>query len=160
MVEGVKKRISRKDAKTQIESREEFVGREMGGAQFSLPLVTRSMRRDQPAKWRFLRLCCHSQPGILSGQLSGAHSAIEYGIERSELSQRGSRHPARAAIAYLARRPTAATNGELTKIVGMSRAESVPNLTGRFETWLLNESRVCKQLGRLRNELNSTDIAE
>ena len=36
-----------------------------------------------------------------------------YGIKRAELSRRGSRHPARAALAYLARRRTAATNAEL-----------------------------------------------
>jgi hypothetical protein len=41
----------------------------------------------------------------------------EYGIEPLELSERGSRHPARAAMAYLARRHTTATNGELTEIV-------------------------------------------
>ena len=84
----------------------------------------------------------------------------EYGIEQSELSQRGSRHAARAAMAYLARRHTAATNGELTEILGVSRAESVPNLTRRFETWLLNESRVREQLGRLEDELNSADVTE
>jgi len=39
-------------------------------------------------------------------------------------------------MAYLARRHTAATNGELTEILGLSRAESVPNLTRRFDAWL------------------------
>ncbi len=53
----------------------------------------------------------------------------EYRIKQLELSQRESRHAARAAMAYLARRHTAATNGELTEILGASRAESVPNLT-------------------------------
>ena len=56
----------------------------------------------------------------------------EYGIERSELGERGSRHPARAAMAYLARRHTAATNGELTKILGVSRPESGTAITRRL----------------------------
>jgi putative transposase len=77
----------------------------------------------------------------------------EYGIEAWELSERGSRHPARAAMAYLARRHTAATNGELTEILGVSRAESVPNLTRRFEALLAGNSKVRKQLQRLEDAL-------
>jgi len=84
----------------------------------------------------------------------------EYGIERSELSERGSRHPARAAMAYLARRHTAATNGELTEILGVSRAESVPNLTRRFEAWLSSDSRVRKQLQRLEHALTDVSSGE
>ena len=45
----------------------------------------------------------------------------EYGIDESELRRRGSRHPARAAMAYLARRHTVATNRELVPILGVSR---------------------------------------
>jgi hypothetical protein len=56
----------------------------------------------------------------------------ECGIELSDLSRRGSRHPARAAMAYLPRRDTAVTNGELVEVFGVSRAESVRNLTRRF----------------------------
>jgi hypothetical protein len=59
-----------------------------------------------------------------------------YGIERSGLSRRGSRHPACATLAYLARRRTAATNAELMAALGLSRPESVPNLTRRFGPWL------------------------
>jgi putative transposase len=55
-----------------------------------------------------------------------------YEIEHSELSRRGSRHPARAALVYLARSRTMATNAELAAMLGLSRAESVPNLTRRF----------------------------
>ena len=78
----------------------------------------------------------------------------EYSIERSELSRRGSRHPARAAMAYLARRHTSATNGDLTEILGVSRAESVPNLTRRFESWLSTDRQVRKELERLEQELS------
>ena len=58
-------------------------------------------------------------------------------------------------MAYLARRHTVATNGELAEILGVSRAESVPNLTRRFEAWLAGNSRVRKQLKRLEDELNT-----
>jgi hypothetical protein len=77
----------------------------------------------------------------------------DYGIVASDLSQRGSRHPARAAPAYLARRHTAATNRELMETLGVSRPESVPNLTRRFAAWLSNDSRTRKQLKRLAQEL-------
>jgi hypothetical protein len=84
----------------------------------------------------------------------------EYGIEPSELSRRGSRHPARAAMAYLARRYTAATNGELVEVLGVSRAESVPNLTPRFADWLSSDSRVRKTLERLEDKLIDSPSVE
>ena len=61
-------------------------------------------------------------------------------------------------MAYLARRHTAATNGELTEILGVSRAESVPNLTRRFDAWLSSDARVRNQLQRLEHELTSDDF--
>ena len=79
----------------------------------------------------------------------------EYGIELSELSRRGSRHPARAAMAYLARRHTAATNGELIEVLGVSRAESVPNLTRRFDSLLSSDPRVRSQFKRLEDKLTA-----
>jgi putative transposase len=75
-------------------------------------------------------------------------------IERAELSLRGSRHPARAALAYLARSRTVATNAELAPILGVSRAESVPNLTRRFGAWLATDARVRKQLRHLEERLD------
>jgi hypothetical protein len=62
-----------------------------------------------------------------------------YEIEPTQLSQRGSRHPARAGLVYLARRHTLATNAKIAAVLGLSRAESVPNLTRRFSEWLLTE---------------------
>jgi hypothetical protein len=64
-------------------------------------------------------------------------------------------HPARVAMAYLARRHTAATNGELTDVLGLSRAESVPNVTRRFASWLSNDPQVRKQLKRLGDQLTA-----
>jgi len=73
-----------------------------------------------------------------------------YEVDRAELRRRGSRHPARGAVAYLARSRTAATNVELAAVLGMSRAVSVPNLTRRFAAWLANEAGVREQLRGLR----------
>ena len=57
-------------------------------------------------------------------------------------------------MAYLARRHTSATNADLTEILGVSRAESVPNLTRRFERWLSTDRRVRKELERLERKLS------
>ena len=58
-------------------------------------------------------------------------------------------------MAYLAQRGrTSATNGDLTEILGVSRAESVPNLTRRFEHWLSTDRRVRKELERLEHKLS------
>jgi putative transposase len=78
-------------------------------------------------------------------------------IERKELRRRGSRHPARAALVYLARGRTMATNADLAAMLGLSRAESVPNLTRRFGVWLATDARLRKQLRTLEAELDDTD---
>ena len=61
-------------------------------------------------------------------------------------SQRGSRNPARAGLVYLARSHSLATNAELAAVLGLSRAESVPNLTRRFSDWLSTDANIRKQL--------------
>jgi REP element-mobilizing transposase RayT len=83
-----------------------------------------------------------------------------YGIERTELGRRGSELAARAALAYLARRRTAATNAELARVLGLSRAESVPNLTRRFGVWLANDRGVREQLRRLEEQLDRPGLPE
>jgi REP element-mobilizing transposase RayT len=117
----------------------------------------RAMVKDQPRRDR--RRESRRVQGLPISRVSEVVCA-EYGIERSELSQRGSRQPARAAMAYLARRHTVATNDELAEVLGVSRAESVPNLTRRFDAWLKADSRVRKQLKRLEDELNTERRAE
>ncbi len=114
-------------------------------------LVNKAPRRDERRESRRLQ-------GLSIERVSEVVCA-EYGIEQSELSERGSPHPARAAMAYLARRHTTATNGELTAILGVSCAESVPNLTRRFELWLTEDSRTRKTLRRLEGTL-SRDSAD
>jgi hypothetical protein len=76
-----------------------------------------------------------------------------YGLESSELGRRGSRHEARAALAYLARRHTEATNRELAEILGVSRPDCVPNLTRRFAGWLTKRESVRERLSELERQL-------
>jgi putative transposase len=83
-----------------------------------------------------------------------------YEIDRSELSRRGSRDPARAALAYLARRRSTATNAELAAMLGLSRADSLPNLTRRFGALLATDARVGKPLRSLEKTLDETTPSE
>jgi hypothetical protein len=78
---------------------------------------------------------------------------FSYEIEPTELGSRGSRHPARAALAYLARNHTMSTNAELAAVLGLSRAESVPNLTRRFGDCMATDAKTRKKLGVLESEL-------
>jgi hypothetical protein len=41
---------------------------------------------------------------------------------------------------------TLATSAELAALLGLSRAESVPNLTRRFSDWLSTDAKIRKQL--------------
>jgi len=58
------------------------------------------------------------------------------------MSRRGSRHEARAALAYLARRHTVATNASLAEVLGVSRPDPVPKLMRRFARWLTEREDV------------------
>jgi hypothetical protein len=60
----------------------------------------------------------------------------------------------RAASAYLARLRTAATNAGLAPVLGLSRAETVPNLTRRFASLLAQDARTRDQLRRLEERLD------
>jgi len=117
----------------------------------------RAIVRDQPARGR--RRESRRMLGLSIARVSEVVCA-GYGIKPLELARRGSRHPARAAMAYLARRHTTATNGELAAMLGVSRAESVPNLTRRFASWLSNDPQTRKQLRRLEDELDAVHLAE
>jgi REP element-mobilizing transposase RayT len=83
-----------------------------------------------------------------------------YGVDAAEFARRGSRHPARAALAYLARRYTMSTNASLVPVLGLSRAESVPNLTRRFHTWLEADPCARHQLSQMLGALGVSTIAE
>ena len=75
-------------------------------------------------------------------------------IEETELSRRGSRHPARATLAYLARSRSMSTNTELATTLGLSRAECVPNLTRRFAARLATDAKARRQLRSLEEMLD------
>jgi REP element-mobilizing transposase RayT len=77
-----------------------------------------------------------------------------YDIKPLDLSRRGSRDPARAAFAYLARQYTEATNTELVPLLGLSRPESVPSVTARFAAWLQRDKSQREHLRRLEKMLN------
>ena len=77
-----------------------------------------------------------------------------YDVEREELSQCGSRQPARAALAYLEQSRATANSAELATPLGLSRAECVPNLTRRFGTRLATDAKVCTQLKCLEEKFD------
>jgi len=86
---------------------------------------------------------------------------VGYGVTPSVFSSRGNRHEARPALAYLARRHTEASLAELAPRLGVlasrrgvSRPESVPNLTRRFTELLRSEVRVRRDLARLEESLS------
>ena len=76
-----------------------------------------------------------------------------YGVDRGQLAARGSRSPARAALAYLAKHHTESTRAELVPILGLSRPESVPNLSARFAALLQSESNARRDLMALERAL-------
>ena len=59
-----------------------------------------------------------------------------YGLDDASLSRRHDPHLARAVAAWLCRRHTEASLRELAEWLGLSRADSVPNLTRRLEARL------------------------
>jgi hypothetical protein len=76
-------------------------------------------------------------------------------IERRELSRRASRHPARAAFCDVARQHTAATNAELVPLLGLSRPESVPNLSRRYASRLRTSAQTRKEFRALKEALEA-----
>ena len=76
-----------------------------------------------------------------------------YGVDRGQLAARGSRSPARAALAYLAKHHTEATRAELVPILGLSRPESVPSLSAQFAALLQTESNARQDLMALERAL-------
>jgi hypothetical protein len=50
---------------------------------------------------------------------------------------------------------TTVTNAGLVAELGVSRAESVPNLTGRFAAWLATDTKVRERLRGLERELQA-----
>jgi REP element-mobilizing transposase RayT len=72
-----------------------------------------------------------------------------YGLEASSLSRRGDPHLARAVAAWLCHRYTEASLRELAASLGLSRADSVPNLTRRLEARLKASPRLADDLSEI-----------
>jgi putative transposase len=109
-------------------------------------LIRGQPRREQRRELRMVR-------GVPLAQVCDV-VCMSYGIDRSLLAERGNSHLARAALAYVARLRTTATNAELAKLLGLSRAESVPNLTKRFSVSLAAHASTREQLNRIEAELD------
>jgi hypothetical protein len=65
------------------------------------------------------------------------------------LSRRYDPHLARAVAAWLCRRYTQAPHRELAERLGLSRADSVPNLTRRLDTRLRTSPRLAEKLEQI-----------
>ena len=72
-----------------------------------------------------------------------------YGLEATSLSRRHDPHLARAVAAWLCRRHTEASLRELAKWLGLSRADSVPNLTRRLEARLKASPQLAGDLAKI-----------
>lgn len=92
---------------------------------------------------------------LRAAELSSVCDAVcqTYQVDRSTLRRRGSRAEARAALAYVARLHSEATNEELAEMLGVTRADSVPNLTRRFASWVMEREDVRERLRRLEDRL-------
>ena len=115
-------------------------------------MVRREPRRGRRRESRLLQ----SMPLLRVVEIVCAY----YEIERAELSRRGSRHPARATLAYLARSWTMSTNADLAVTLGLSRAECVPNLTRRFSASLAADAKFRRQLKCLEEKLDEYGSSE
>jgi REP element-mobilizing transposase RayT len=83
-----------------------------------------------------------------------------YDLAPSELARRGSRHEARPVLAHLAREYTECTHAELAPILGVSRPESVPNLTRRFDATLASRKDVRLRLNELEEALRAAPTTD
>jgi len=72
-----------------------------------------------------------------------------YGLDSSSLSRRHDPHLARAVAAWLCRRHTEASLRELAERLGLSRADSVPNLTRRLEARLKASPQLTDDLAEI-----------
>jgi hypothetical protein len=72
-----------------------------------------------------------------------------YGVDPTSLSRRHDPHLARAVAAWLCRRHTEASLRELAGWLGLSRADSVPNLTRRLEARLKVSPQLTKDLAAI-----------
>jgi putative transposase len=72
-----------------------------------------------------------------------------YEVEPALLAKRHDPHMARAVAAWLCRRHTEATLADLAEWLGLSRADSVPNLTRRLEAQLKSRPELLNDLAEI-----------
>ena len=77
-----------------------------------------------------------------------------YQVDHAIFSQRGDGHIARAAAAWLSRRLTTATLRELSVPLGLTRPESVSNLTRRMERQLIRDPKMKQDLATIESRLD------
>jgi hypothetical protein len=141
-------RIEGTDRSGNAQNRVVLFTRQLGGRDRVRAMVRGDPRRESRRDSRLM----------LSVPLASIIELVcwSYQIEPAELGERGSRHPARAALVYLTRNHTMANNAELAAVLGLSRAESVPNPSRRVSEWLATDARTRKKLGALEEELEGT----
>jgi putative transposase len=78
-----------------------------------------------------------------------------YKVEPALLAKRHDPHIARAVAAWLCRRHTEATLAELAEWLGLSRADSVPNLTRRLEAQLKSQPELLDDFAAILRRVTS-----
>ena len=81
----------------------------------------------------------------------------QHGRSADALMRRGARDPCRGLAAYLARRSTDATLREVAKGLGLSRPDSVPNLTRRIEKALATSPGLRDDLRAIEESLRASE---
>jgi REP element-mobilizing transposase RayT len=95
--------------------------------------------------------------GLDPGRIFAAVAEF-YGVEPSSLSHRGDPHVARAVAAWLCRRHTEAPLRSLAVPLGLSRADSVPNLTRRLEATLRRSPRLAADLEAIMDRVRGAAV--
>ncbi len=118
------------------------------------------------SRLRNLASSIQSQPPVAEArQLSGldpkrifAAVTSFYGLDDAALARRHDPHLARAVAAWLCRRHTEASLRELAAPLGLSRPDSVPNLTRRIETRLKESPELSNDLAEILERASSADV--
>jgi hypothetical protein len=95
-----------------------------------------------------------------TGSKGGIFAAVTsfYGLDDAALSRRHDPDVDRAVAAWLCRRHTEASLRELAAELGLSRPDSVPNLTRRIETRLKASPELSDALTEILNRASSPDV--
>jgi putative transposase len=101
----------------------------LGSPEFVSRVKSGLSESTSPASGRIppRRLACADREAVYDAVLK------HFGRSADALIRRGARDPCRGLAAYLARRTTGATLRELARDLGLSRPDSVPNLTRQIE---------------------------